>query len=69
MVDREKILKQREEHMAQTSDARDKVEQLRSELRQIETRIDNLQKLRSELIARQIETQAFVGSSDLHEAF
>ena len=52
MMEREEILKQREDHLAQTSDAKDKVENLRAELRQMETRIDNLQKLRSELISR-----------------
>ncbi len=31
--------------------------------------MDNLQKLRSDLVSRQIETQAFEGNKDLQEAF
>lgn len=42
MMEREEILRQRENHLAQTSDTKDKVENLRAELRQMETRIDNL---------------------------
>lgn len=52
MMEREAILKQREAQLAQSSDAKDLIESLREELRQIEVRMDNLQKLRSDLIAR-----------------
>ena len=31
--------------------------------------MDNLQKLRSDLVSRQIETQAFAGNKELQEAF
>lgn len=67
MLERELILKKREAQIAETSESKDRIDQLKSEVRKIESRIDNLQKLRTDLVSRQIETQAFVGNSDAYQ--
>ena len=69
MAEREAILKRRETQIAQTSDQKDRIDQLKSEILQIESRMDNLQKLRSDLVSRQIETQNFAGNKELNDVF
>lgn len=42
MLERELILKKREAQIAETSESKDRIDQLKSEVRKIESRIDNL---------------------------
>ena len=41
--------------MAQSSDQKAQIEQLKAETRQIEAQMDSLQKMRSDLVTKQIE--------------
>ena len=60
MGEREVILKKREAKMAQNSDQKQEMENLKSEIQQIEQRMDTMQRMRTELVSKQIETRAFV---------
>ena len=60
MAEREQILKKREALMAQDSDQKQTVETLKMEIKHAESKMDTLQRLRAELVTKQIETQSFV---------
>ena len=55
MVEREHILSERQKLMTDSSAKQEIVATLQSEIKEIESRINNLQKLRSDLVTRQIE--------------